>query len=98
MPSLPVPEGRRSKRIFSTAPRGSLIVNLDRVPKRLPCLILDSSKGGFRLRSSVRLKRGQVVEVILDADPLSAMRCHVVWVGKAGSKLEGEIGLEIVRQ
>jgi PilZ domain len=96
MPGLPVPEGRRSKRIFCKAPRASLVVNLDRTPKRLPCLILDSSKDGFRMRSSVQMRRGQVVEVILDDDPVSAVRCVVVWVGRAGSRHEGEIGLETV--
>lgn len=37
--------------------------------KRLPCLVLDSSKDGFRLR------RGQVVEIALDEDPLTSLRC-----------------------
>jgi len=32
--------------------RASIVINLDRKPKRLPCLILDSSKEGFRLRGS----------------------------------------------
>ena len=95
MPSIPVPEGRLSKRILSKA-RASLVVNLDRNPKRLLCLILDSSKDGFRLRGSFHLRRGQIVEVILGADPLNAVRCSVVWVGKADSKQEGEIGLETV--
>ncbi len=38
--------------------RGSLVINLDRKPKRLPCLVLDSSKEGFRLRGSFDLRRG----------------------------------------
>jgi hypothetical protein len=54
MPSLPLAaEDRRSKRIISKAPRASLIVDLDRIPKRLPCLVLDFSESGFRLHSSV---------------------------------------------
>jgi hypothetical protein len=76
--------------------RASLIINLDRNQKRLPCLVLDSSKEGFRLRGSFHLRRGQVVELILDENSPSAERCSVVWVGKAGSKQEGELGLEIV--
>lgn len=95
MPSLSVPERRRSKRdLFKQ--RASLIINLDRKPKRLPCLVLDSSNDGFRLRGSFRLRRGQIVEVILDADPLNAVRCSVVWIGKAGSKHESEVGIETV--
>lgn len=95
MPSFPVPEGRRSKRVMSKR-RASLVINLDRDQKMLPCLVLDSSKEGFRLRGSFHLRRGQVVELILDEDMPSPERCSVVWVGKAGSKQEGEVGLETV--
>jgi hypothetical protein len=95
MPGLPVSERRRSTRTMSKR-RGSLVINLDRNQRRLPCLLLDSSKEGFRLRGSFHLRRGQVVEFILDEDQLSSERCSVVWVGKAGSKQEGEVGLESV--
>jgi hypothetical protein len=95
MPSFPVPKGRRSKRVMSKR-RASLVINLDRNQKRLPCLVLDSSKEGFRLRGSFHLKRGQVVELILEENSPSSGRCSVVWVGKAGSKQEGELGLDIV--
>jgi hypothetical protein len=51
MPSFPIREGHRSKRnLFKQ--RASPVVNLDRKHKRLPCLVLDFSKGGFRLRGS----------------------------------------------
>jgi PilZ domain len=96
MPSFLTLEGRRSKRILSRNPRGSLVVNLDRNQKRFPCLVLDSSQDGFRVRGSFHLRRGQIVEVILDADPLNAVRCNVVWIGKIGSKQQGEVGLETV--
>ena len=49
---------------------------------------------GSELRGSFKLRRGQIVEVISDADPLNSVRCSVVWIGKAGSKQEGEVGLE----
>jgi hypothetical protein len=74
--------------------RASLVINLDRKPKRLPCLVLDSSKEGFRLRGSFDLRMGQVVELTTDEETPSPERCRVVWVGKAGSKQAGEIGLE----
>ncbi len=93
MPSFPVPNGRRSKRVVSKS-RASLIINLDGYPKRLPCRVVDSSKEGFRLRGSFNVWRGQVVQLILDEN--SPKRCKVVWVGKADSKQEGEIGLEAV--
>ena len=95
MLSLGVPEARRSTRVMSKR-RAGLVINLDRNQQRLPCLVLDSSKEGFRLRGIFHLRRGQVVELILDEDPLSSDRCNVVWVGKAGSKREGEVGLEAV--
>jgi hypothetical protein len=75
--------------------RASLVINLDRNQRRLPCLVLDSSKEGFRLRGNFHLRRGQVVELILDENPPNSERCSVVWVGKAGSKQEGEVGLEM---
>jgi len=94
--SLPATEGRRSKRVMLKR-RASLVVNLDRDQKRLPCLALDSPKEGYRLRGSFHLRRGQFIEIVFDPEPFSSVRCRVVWVGKAGSKQEGEIGLEIAR-
>jgi hypothetical protein len=95
MLSVTFPQGRRSTRVISKK-RASLVINLNRNQRRVPCLVLDSSKEGFRLRGIFNLRRGQVVELILDEDPLSSERCTVVWVGKAGSKQEGEVGLEAV--
>ncbi len=95
MPSFRVAQGRRSIRVVSKR-RASLVINLDRTPKRLSCLVVDHSREGFRLRGSFDLRRGQVVELILDEDMPSPERCRVVWVGKAGSKQEGEVGLETV--
>ncbi len=74
--------------------RASLVINLNGNQRRFPCLVLDSSKEGFRLCGIFDLRHGQVVELILDEDPLSSKRCNVVWVGKTGSKQEGEVGLE----
>ena len=95
MPSFPVSKPRRSKRVVSRR-RASLVVNLDRKPRRLPCLVLDSSKEGFRLRGNFDLRRGQLVELILDEETPSAERCSVVWIGRAGSEHAGEVGLETV--
>jgi len=92
----PASEHRRSKRVI-TRNRASLIVNFKGHAERRPCLIVDRSPGGFRLRGvSSRLRRGQVVEVILDEDPSNPVRCSVIWTGQPGSKQEGEAGLETV--
>ncbi len=95
MPTPPFPESRQLKRIVAKK-RASLVVNLERNQMRIPCLVVDFSKRGFRLHGSFRLRRGQAVELILDEEPLSAVRCSVVWIGKPGSKREGEAGLEAV--
>lgn len=95
MTALTPSEGRRSKRVV-VKKRASLIINLERKPGRLPCLVLDSSKEGFRVRGTVGLRRGQIVEVSLDEDMPVPQRCRVVWVGKRGSKQEGEVGVEAV--
>ena len=43
-----------------------------------------------------RLKRGQVVEIIPDDDPLNISKYHVIWIGKPGSKHEGQAGLQLL--
>ncbi|HVH72037.1 MAG TPA: hypothetical protein VNB49_13115 [Candidatus Dormibacteraeota bacterium] len=93
-PTFPARESRRSKR--DVLKKGaSVVVNLGSQPQRIPCLIVDRSPEGFRLRGGFRLKRGQVVEVI-PGDELGSVRCSVVWIGKPGSKEEGEVGLRTV--
>ena len=96
MPNFPIWESRRSKRVRSKV-RASLVINLDRQPKRVPCLVVDSSNEGFRLRGSFGVRRGQVVELILDDETPNTERCRVVWIGQAASKQEGEVGLEVVQ-
>jgi hypothetical protein len=98
MPNFPVSERRRSKRVLHKTRASLVINNLDQRQERLPCLVLDSSTAGFRLRGSLHLRRGQVVEVILDEDPLDSVRCSVVWIGKAGSMYQGEAGLQRVQR
>jgi len=45
---------------------------------------------------ALRLKRGQVVEIIPDEDPLNSSKCQVIWIGKPGSKEEGQVGLQLL--
>ena len=94
MLSFPTSERRRLKRVMLKS-GASLVVNLDRDQRRLPCLVLDSSSEGYRLRGSFHLRCGQFVEIVFEPERFRSVRCRVVWVGKAGSKQEGEIGLEI---
>jgi hypothetical protein len=85
MPNFPARKGRRSMRMMSKGRRASLVVNLGRKPKRLPCLVVNYSKEGFRLRGkSFRVIRlGQVVKLIFDGDtPPAPMRCRVVGLAK----------------
>ena len=60
-----------------------------------PCLIVDRSQEGFRLRGNFSLRRGQIVELIAD-DPEDSVRCEVRWVGRTGSEQEGQVGVQIV--
>lgn len=92
MPTLPAREVRRSKRI-ATRKQGSIVVNPNSRPKLVPCLILDTSADGFRLRTIFPLRRGQTVEVISN-EALNPIPCRVMWVGKRGSKYEGDVGLQ----
>lgn len=94
VPTIAANKGRRSKRVADRK-GGSLVVNLGSHPQRVPCLIVDRSPEGFRLRGIFRLKPGQQVEVI-PKDELSPIRCEVVWVGRPGSKQQGEVGVETV--
>jgi PilZ domain len=87
---------RKIKRVILKH-RASLVVNLDANHRRFPCLIVDSSKSGFRLRGISRIKTGELVELLVE-DSLhshSSQRCRVAWVGKVGTKHAGDIGLEI---
>ena len=89
----PIPNSRRSKRI-ATKKRASLVIDLSG-QKMFPCLIVDKSHEGFRLRGNFRLKRGQIVEVIVADDPVASVRCEVIWIGRAGSQQAGEAGLQV---
>jgi len=94
MPSSPIHGRRRSNRIV-TKKRASLVITLSGVQKMFPCLIVDRSQEGFRLRGNFRLRRGQLVEIVLD-DPVDSLRCEVIWVGKPESQQVGEVGLQTV--
>jgi hypothetical protein len=90
----PIPGGRRSKRI-ATKKRANLVIDQSGGQKMFPCLIVDRSHEGFRLRGNFRLRRGQIVELIAD-DPVESVRCEVIWVGRAGSHQEGQVGVQTV--
>ena len=59
----------------------------------MPCLVLDASPDGFRVGGTFRVKPGQVVELVFDESPYYAVKCAVRWVGKPGTKQQGEMGL-----
>lgn len=94
MPSSRVTGGRRSNRVV-TKKRASLIVATGGVQRMLPCLIVDRSQEGFRLRGDFRLRRGQLVEVVVE-DLVDSVKCEVIWIGKPGSQQAGEAGLQTI--
>jgi hypothetical protein len=87
------PDSRRSERVVRRR-RASIVANLRGQPERFPCLIVDSSQNGFRLRGLFsKLRRGQTIEVIPEDEPFNTVSCNVVWTGARGSKQEGQIGV-----
>ncbi len=60
-----------------------------------PCLIVDRSQDGFRLKGNFRLRRRLLVELAVD-DPVDSVRCEVIWVGRTGSEQEGQVGVQTV--
>ena len=98
-PVSTIPERRRSKRA-NLKKRASLsFFSLRGRAERFPCLISNRSQDGFRLQVGFgsRVRRGQLVDLILDEDPSKPVRCSVVWIGEQGSKQEGKVGLETVQ-
>jgi hypothetical protein len=93
MLSFSGPLGRRSRRVVWKRP-ASLVVNVNSRTQRLPCLVLDSSKNGYRLRAGFGLRHGQAVDLIVGENPPMCEHCTVVWIGKTGSQQEGEAGVE----
>jgi len=91
MTNSPIHGSRRSKRI-ATRKRASIVIDHSG-QKMFPCLIVDRSHEGFRLRGNFRLKHGQIVELVVD-DPQDSVRCEVIWIGKAGSQQAGEAGVQ----
>lgn len=94
MRSRPISERRRLKRT-ALKMRANLIVKHGRQSERIPCLVLDDSRHGFKIVGASRLKQGQFVELILDEHTSTTVTCRVMWVGKPGSKQGGEAGLQI---
>jgi hypothetical protein len=89
-----VPRARRSKRVATKKP-ARLVINLGGAQRLVPCLILDRSEEGFRLRGNFKLKPKQLVELVVD-DPMGSVQCEVVWIGKAGSERAGEAGVRTI--
>src|ERR1700746_2103905 len=85
VPTRRGPASRRSERVVRTR-RASIVADIRGQPERFPCLIVDSSQNGFRLRGHFsKLKRGQALEVIPEDDPFNIVSCSVVWTGTRGS-------------
>ena len=74
----------------------SLVIDLNSNSNGIPCILVDLTTKGFRLRGNFDLSRGQVVQVIFEHQPQIRVRSRVVWIGKAGFKEEREVGLEVV--
>jgi hypothetical protein len=60
------------------------------------CRVTDVSELGIRVRTSVALTRGDIVEVLAKDAPKFLLRARVAWVGKVGSIDYGHAGLEFL--
>jgi hypothetical protein len=61
--------------------------------ERVPCIVLDVSAKGLRIRSANRLSPGQIIDFV--SDGRNDLRCRVVWTGDVGSIQSGQAGLRI---
>lgn len=90
------PERRQSQRVASKKGATLIFFNPMGRVERLMCLVVDRSQDGLRLSVGSGLRRGQLVDLILDEDPSKSVRCSVAWIGNPGSKQEGQAGLQTV--
>jgi hypothetical protein len=90
------PERRQSPRV--TLKKGATLIFFNPMGRveRLMCLVVDRSQHGLRLSVGSGLRRGQLVDLILDEAPSKSVRCSVAWIGNPGSKQEGQAGLQTV--
>ena len=91
-----VPERRQSKRATLKVRASLIFFSLEGRVERWSCSVVDRSQEGLRLSVGSGLRRGQLVDLILDEDPSKSVRCSVAWIGNPGSKLEGQAGLQTV--
>jgi len=92
-----IPRRRRSKRATPRVRASLSFFSLRGRAETIPCLIVERSQDGFRLQVGSGLRPGQLVDLILDEEPSEPVRCRVVWIGEPGSKLEGQVGLDVVQ-
>ncbi|MBZ5543870.1 MAG: PilZ domain-containing protein [Acidobacteriia bacterium] len=59
-----------------------------------PGVTLDMSEGGLRVQTVAALALAQLLGVVFSRHPEP---CRVAWVGAAGSRQQGEAGLEFVK-
>src|SRR5215469_3244519 len=101
-----IPERGRSERTDVKKRATLSFFSLRGRAERFPCSIVGRLQHGFRLQVGFGprlqvgsgLRRGQLVDLILDQDPSKLVRCRVVWIGEAGSKQEEQVALETVQR
>jgi hypothetical protein len=84
---------RRSTRSAAKA-HVSLAINAQSHCEKLPCLIVDISEEGLRIRGNFGLKPGLVVGITPSEIPKLMTRCRVVWVSEPGP--DQETGLQVL--
>ncbi len=98
MPADSESNRRRAERFPSPVPvRIALVVESHVSQTEHPADLLDTSEKGLRIKTGVELIPGATVDVIMEGRANRVLQSRVVWVGERGSKLEGQVGLEVLR-
>jgi hypothetical protein len=87
--------GRRLPRIPFSEP-ATLLAGPQGRKIGYPCHVTDVSELGIRVRTSVAMATGDIVEVLAKDAPKFPLRSRVAWVGKVGSIDYGHAGLEFL--
>jgi len=87
-------EARRSKRIPARF-RVTLLIDSPAGRTAHPGVTLDLSEGGVRVQTNVGLALAQSLGVVFSRQPEP---CRVAWVGSAGSRQQGEAGLQFLER
>jgi hypothetical protein len=75
----------------------ALVAHLEGKKTMLPACVLDVSTDGLRIRTSVRLSAGELVDIQFEKASSGLRQYEVVWTKPAGALYPGQAGLRAVK-